>query len=255
MLNYLHAELYKVLRRKYTWITLVVVMAMEALLVAGWVFTNVNGNHVTFGTGAGVLTMLLTMGLYATILTADMIFAGQYKYSTMKNEVSFGIPRARIYLGKLLAQVILAVAACVVIVAFYLALCWLTLYHDPEADFLMMKAVGYCLLVALPLWLGAQALSCMLCFTFKSEIAASYTVAAVFAVVPAAIEITALLLGGAAGEVLMTVHRYMPSVLLDQARYVAGDMQLCGTAWIVGVAWVAVTTLVGLKIFSKREIA
>lgn len=254
MLNYLRAELYKVVRRKYTWIALAAVLALEALLVSGWVFTNARGNYVDFYTGAGMLTMLLPMGFYATILTGDMVFAEQYKYSTLKNEVSFGIPRPRIYLGKLLAQTVLALAACVVIVVFFLALCWLTLYHDPEADLLMMKVVGYCLLTALPLWLGAQALNCMLYFLFKSEIAASCTGAAVFAVVPAVIEVAALLLGGPVGEVLMAAHRHMPSVLLEQAPRVAGDWALCATAWMVGLAWVAVFTLVGIKVFSKKEI-
>ena len=40
MVNYIRAELYKVFRRKYTWITLVVVLAPESLLVAAWAFTN-----------------------------------------------------------------------------------------------------------------------------------------------------------------------------------------------------------------------
>ena len=39
MLNYIRAEFYKVFRRKYTWITLVIMLALEALLVSGWVFS------------------------------------------------------------------------------------------------------------------------------------------------------------------------------------------------------------------------
>lgn len=53
MVNYIRAEFYKVFRRRYTWITLVVLLALEALMVAGWMFTNSHGNHVDFYTGAG----------------------------------------------------------------------------------------------------------------------------------------------------------------------------------------------------------
>ena len=63
MLNYLNGELYKVFRRSYTWITLGVVLALEALLVAGWAFTNANGNTVDFYTGAGMLDYDAVCGL------------------------------------------------------------------------------------------------------------------------------------------------------------------------------------------------
>ena len=79
MVNYIRAEFYKVFRRRYTWITLVVLLALEALMVAGWMFTNSHGNHVDFYTGAGMLCVMLALGFYATLLTCDMVFADQYK--------------------------------------------------------------------------------------------------------------------------------------------------------------------------------
>ena len=153
MINYMRGEFYKVFRRKYTWITLVVVLALESLLVAGWAFTNSHGNHVDFYTGAGMLCTMLSLGFYATLLTCDMVFASQYKYSTLKNEVSFGISRSRIYLGKFVVELIVSLLFMVVMVGFYLALCWLTLYRDPERDAYIMQVVGYCLATALPLWM------------------------------------------------------------------------------------------------------
>ena len=59
MVNYIRAEFYKVFRRRYTWITLVVLLALEALMVAGWMFTNSHGNHVDFYTGAGMLCVMV----------------------------------------------------------------------------------------------------------------------------------------------------------------------------------------------------
>jgi len=157
MVNYIRAEFYKVFRRRYTWITLVVLLALEALMVAGWMFTNSHGNHVDFYTGAGMLCVMLALGFYATLLTCDMVFADQYKNGTMKNEVSFGIPRTRIYLGKLLVSLAVSLLFMAVMAAFYLGLCYLALFHDPEADAVAMQMVGYCLLTALPLWVGVLA--------------------------------------------------------------------------------------------------
>ena len=254
MLNYLNGELYKVFRRSYTWITLGVVLALEALLVAGWAFTNANGNTVDFYTGAGMLTMMLSVGFYATLFTGDMVFAGQYKFGTMKNEVSFGIPRSRIYQGKLLAETILALLACVVMLGFYLALCWIFLLHNPETDAAVFPILRYCLTAALPLWLGCQALSCLCFFLFKSDIAATFACVGVVIVVPTALDLFSLLFEGPVGTVLRQIYNLWPTTLLGQASKVVGDPSLLLTALAVGAVWLVGFTALGLWRFSRREI-
>ena len=123
MLNYIRAEVYKLARRKYTWIFLGVMLLLESLLVAAWTYTNFMGNHVDFYTGAIIVLSLLPMGFYAALLTSDIVFSEQYKHNTLKNEVSFGVPRGRIYLGKLLVQLGLSVVMCAVMIGYYLLLC------------------------------------------------------------------------------------------------------------------------------------
>lgn len=172
MVNYIRAEFYKVFRRRYTDHP-GGLLALEALMVAGWMFTNSHGNHVDFYTGAGMLCVMLALGFYATLLTCDMVFADQYKNGTMKNEVSFGIPRTRIYLGKFLVSLAVSLLFMAVMAAFYLGLCYLALFHDPEADAVAMQMVGYCLLTALPLWVGVLACTCAFRFLIKSDLWAS----------------------------------------------------------------------------------
>ena len=258
MLNYIRAEFYKVLRRKYTWITLIIVLALEALLVSGWVFTNAHGNHVDFYSGAGMLATMLTVGFYATLLTGDMVFAGQYKNSTLKNEVSFGLSRGRIYLGKLTVQIIMSVLFCVVMVAFYVGACWLTLYHDPEADRLALQIVGYCLVTVFPLWLGVQAVVCACMFLIKSELGGAFLAVGVVAVLPNVLWLAAALISGSdgnlVGDALMAVYNHMPTVLADNAKAVVGDWVYCGKAWLVGAVWFAAFTVLGLVGFHKKEI-
>lgn len=256
MLNYIRAEFYKVFRRKYTWITLVIVLALEAVPVSGWVFTNVHGNHVDVCTGVTLVAVMLSMGFCATLITGDMVFAGQYKNSTLKNEVSFGLSRTRIYLGKLIVQTILSVLYCIVMVAFYVGLCWLTLYHDPVQDGLGLQIVGYCLAVAFPLWIGVQALTCAAMFLIKSEIGAAFASLGIFFVLPQIIQLAALFadIGRPVGNALMTVYNHMPTVMADSAKELVGDWAYCGKAWIVGAVWFAVFTVIGLCGFRKKEI-
>ena len=166
--DYTRAELFKVLHRPYTYLFLAVMLAGEALLAALWASNVTSSNTITFTDGAGILVMGLSMGLYCAIVTGDMVFSDQFKNNTLKNEVSFGLPRGRIYLGKLLAACITAVCLCAVMIVFYLGLCRVLLPGDPESNLATLKLVGYCLLVALPLWLGAQALVNLVFFLIKA---------------------------------------------------------------------------------------
>ncbi len=128
MRNYLAAECYKTFRRKYFYIALAVCLGLELVLLGGYWLTLSWGNpNVTFSSTAVLVPFLLGMGLYAPLITGDIVFSDQYKNNTLKNEVSYGVPRARIYLGKLLVSTGVAVLAAVVIGIFYYY------YHEGDA--------------------------------------------------------------------------------------------------------------------------
>ena len=258
MVNYLRAEFYKVFRRRYVWVTLAIVLALEGLLVSGFVFLNAHGGYEDFCTGAFVVVMTLSLGFYATLLTGDMVFAGQYKHSTLKNEVSFGLSRARIYLGKLIAQTVLSVLFCAVMLIFYLGLCWLLLYHDPETDAAILRQLGYCLAVSFPLWIGVQAMVCAMLFLIRSEVGGAFAAVGVIAVLPYGLYFVSVIVGGVhgspLGDALMAAYRHMPAIMVSQARDLVGDWAWCGRAWIVGAVWCAAFTALGLLGFRKKEI-
>ena len=127
MLNYLRAEFYKVFHRKYTWITLIILLALESVLVWGFAFINANGSHIDVAEAAYSLWLLLYMGCFLTLFTCEMVFANQYKNGTLKNEVAFGLSRSRIYFGKYLTQLIVSILFCAIMVVFYLGASYLFL--------------------------------------------------------------------------------------------------------------------------------
>lgn len=254
MLNYIRAEFYKVSRRKYTWITLAVMLALEAVLVGGFVFMNAHGSQEYFYTGAMIVLTMLSVGFWATLLTGDMVFAEQYKNATLKNEVSYGLSRTRIYLGKLIVQTILSILFCVVMLGFYLGLCWVLLYHDPAADAAMAKQVGYCLAVAFPLWIGGQGVTCAMFFLIRSERIGTFAMLGIVGMLPNVIWVASAMVGEGLGDALMTVYKYMPSVMADASANMGMDWTYCGKAWIVGAVWLICFTALGLWGFQKKEI-
>lgn len=256
MLNYIRAEVYKLARRKYTWIFLGVMLLLESLLVAAWTYTNFMGNHVDFYTGAIIVLSLLPMGFYAALLTSDIVFSEQYKHNTLKNEVSFGVPRGRIYLGKLLVQLGLSVVMCAVMIGYYLLLCALFLYPSaPESLEVLPQILGYCLLTALPLWVGVQGLFCAAYFLVRSSLMAAVVSLGLAGLVPAGLDLMGILFGDTAlGQMARTLNALMPSTMLSTAVGVVGDWSFCLTAWGVGLVFLVVTTAFGLWRFHSREI-
>lgn len=249
MLNYIRAELWKLRRRKYLWVLLAVMLGLVGLfaLASGW--------HRGFDelVALGAATMLV--GLYLTILLADMVFSDQYKTGALKNEVSFGLPRRRIYLGKLCAALINGLAACALILGFYLGFSWLVTggQGDPAAIRENLAILGWVLLAALPLWVGMLGLCAAVLFTVKSELAAAVILFFSLNLVPTALGLASMIRGNPlsrALELLVSVWLISPFGQF-QGALTAGLMLRC---WVIGLGWLAFSSAAGLAVFNRRQI-
>ena len=259
MLNYIRAELYKLLRRKYTYIALGVFLLLEGLLVAGFAFHNAHSTPTPFGGAVPIIVELGVVGFCVCLLTGDIVFAGQYKNSTLKNEVSFGLSRTQIYLGKFIAQTLLSMLYLVAMMAFYLGACAIFLpleseavafYSVPEA----LTIVGYFLAAGVPLWIGAQAAVCMCQFLLQSETTASFLYVGIILMLESILQVVGALSGGTVWDILSKICAYLPNPMLGAARSVVGDLAYLGRAWLVGAFWVVMCTAIGLYGFHKKEI-
>lgn len=258
MLNYIRAELYKVLRRKYVYITLGIFLLLESLMVAGYAFHNSHSYPTPFGGAIIIVLEFGAIGSCMCLLTGDMVFATQYKNSTLKNEVSFGLSRARVYLGKLIAMALMSVAFMVVMLGYFLGLCAVILPHEGAVGFYStadaLIIVGYFLGACLPLWLGGQAVACMCLFLVHNEIGSSFLYVGIYMVLDTFVELAGLLVRGNLGSLLLKIHEYMPGTMMNTAKSVVGDWGFMGVAWIVGLFWVAASTAVGIWGFKRKEI-
>lgn len=258
MLNYIQAEVYKAFHRKYAYIALGVLLLLEGLLAAGNAFHNSHGMTTYFGECIVIITEFGVIGFCVCLLTGDIVFAGQYKNSTLKNEVSFGLSRTRIYLGKLLAQTLLSLVYLAIMMVFFIGLCAVCLPMEGPAGFYSsgdaLIIVGYFLAAGIPLWIGGQAAMCMCLFLVNGEMASSFLYVGVVFVLDTVIELAGLLIEGGFGNLLLKIQQHFPAPLLDGAKEVVGDPVYLGQAWLVGAFWVIVCTAIGLYGFHKKEI-
>ena len=255
MFNYIRAEFYKLFHRKYIYIVLGIMLVLEGLLLSTFVIANHLPDHVALSYFSDAITTIPLMGPVGFImctLAGDVVFAEQLKHSTLKNEVAFGLSRSRIYLGKLLSQTLLSLFCLVVMMAFYIGAAAIFLPHNVPADRFTdaeaLQTVGSFLAAAIPLWLGAQALYCMLQFTFHST-AGSIIYACLIFVLPGGLRLLGALvssLSAPLGKFLVDMSLWLPSEVLQN-----GGMAEC---CLVGAFWIVLPTALGLFGFSRKEI-
>ncbi len=256
MVRYIRAELYKAVRRNYLWGTLTVVIILEGLLVSGYVWGS-DMFHMSAGSGVLAITRLLTLGFYGGVIFSDVVFSDQHKYNTLKNEVSYGLSRTCIYLGKLVTGWIVSLASCIALLGFYGLLCMVFLRWD-GTGVQAMASVGFALLAALPLWLGSQAMVIMLFFLFQSSVAPTILAIMIISFLGDVLKLAAVLVAGAnqlVSEILLMLCKVTLTAPLANIANRIGEWDVIPWAWAVGLGWVVVTTAIGLWRFRKKEIS
>ena len=180
MLRSIRAEWYKAVRRPYFSIlfftcSLLTMGAVYCLYLVKNQSPGITPIGLSFALSLSPLGMI--MGLWLVAVGGDLIFSEQYKYHTLKNEVSFGIPRTRIYLSRWAAVFLVMLLLYAVLVAVYTlsALLLLGLERGPSDltpanGFLLL---GYLSLAALPIWAGGLSLVIAIYFLIASANAAA----------------------------------------------------------------------------------
>ena len=280
MLNYIRAELYKATHRVYTWIMLGLILLGEGFMFIIWFD---NREYMTFFDAIRVLDMMMILGFFATIFTCDMVFAGQHQNGTLKNEVSFGLSRARIYLGKFIAMTILSLAAMVIALGVYLGVCRIMLpdysphaaYHDALGVYAgggaltALQLIGLAVLTELPVWLGCQAVICAASFLLNSVIAANVVTVSAVLGSHYIVGFLALFLrdGNPLTPLLIKINSWLPyEILLADLPGVAWlqesptpaitqiSWEMIARGWVIGMSWFIFATALGLHFFRKKEI-
>ena len=245
MLNYLQAELWRVFRRKSLYVQAAFLLSCAHFFA----FLYSNGDFPQLV--SGVCTTMIT-GILAAPMLAQLVDAGFQ--DTVKNELSFGLSRSSIYLGKLAGGIVLGLLFCGVLVGGVLLSGWLFLSHGTAREYLTaLGMLTFCLTAALPLWCGMLSLCHMLGTLIRS---AGVWVTLYFTVFFFGQPLIAAVLGNHIGRFDLFQAVLAPYSLL-LSGYLSGNLDrtpgylfLC---WAVGLGWLAATTIVGLLCFHYRE--
>ena len=254
MRAYLTAEWGRTTARPYYRIYLAVMAALAAALALIWWWTGREGMFQgSFGECLSLLIPFFSAGIYLAVIVADAVFSDQYKTGTLKNEVSYGIPRVRIYLGKLLTAVVAGLLSVFLILLAYAVLCRLLIPAGPE-DWKAIQAFLFCLLADIPLWLGALSLTMAAMFNIAHTIP---MLAVVLVCLSGLGPVFRGLMGlgpdwlSALAEALYHLTLTAPLDLADVSLWDPAYLLWC---WGVGLGWLAAATGVGMLMFTRKNV-
>ena len=247
MLNYIQAELWKASRTKGLYLLALLLVLLTGLFTALMLFAE------DFAQMASAASTTMLLGMLVAPLITQVVDGGVL--STMKNEVSFGLARGRIYLGKLAAGLLLGLGLCLTLIGGYLLVGWLVLPHgDGSNDLAALAAVGFALLGSLPVWCGVYSLCHLMAMAIPSTAGwmAGYYLLSFFGQ-PILAALAGMWGSGQTAWLLQAI--VMPASLLVPSflpNWLTGEYLLW--CWTIGMGWFILTTGLGLLWFRRREI-
>lgn len=250
MRNYIKAELYRSFNRVYFWCYTVIIAAMLIMINTIFKVNNVNSLNLTAFIGFGII--MFSMPIFMVLPFVEMVTSEEQKNQTLKNSVSFGIPRYKIVLSKIIVTVILSfIAAIVILIAYFgSALIFFGVGKDFSMDILyeFMKRIG----VSLILWIAAITVGTFLALIFKKNNIFAFAYFGLFTI---PCKIIKLLM-----ELVSVKFKHVHNMFITTqiTNLSSGEPSLTGktltTAAIIGILYIVVFTALSMFYFNKKEI-
>ena len=265
--NLIRAEFYRLRRRPHS------VLGMALILLLGVSLLTVScALPPQVGSAATLLQSISSLsvsGMFFAVWCAAAASSGVNKLDILKHEAVFGIPRWQIYLSRLATACLLGVGL-VALLSLWAVL--LTLFFLPGPGLLPALAQYLTLtLTALPLWMASAGL--FLCCRFVTRADA---VSVVLVLLYYFVGYPFCAAAYAAGPGLSPLFRFLyvthpmtpfwngslllaagPSpelgISLDPTLFVSFPPAPL-PCWLVGLGWLAVTTLLALAVLDRREL-
>lgn len=179
---------------------------------------------------------------------------------TLRNEVSYGLPWGRIYLGKLCSALLAGTVLFLLTAAVFFAVGFpLSEHRQIQPDRLLLAWAGLLTgtLSAFPRYIGAVGLAHLLCFSLRSSglgAVVYYGYLTFGELFLSAAQIHGL---GPLGLLINSVAEAVRPYLLTSGFFTYGTEAVPPgvlESWITGLLWLLLTSAVGLVLFRRREI-
>ncbi len=242
MLKLIKADLYKSFHRMYLYVFMGV---MAALTVLYNVILASAGAHREDSFGS-VLTLLM-IPLFLVVMFADIVTAEENKEHTLKNTISFGTSRSKLYIAKNISAIIIAtVVAAVTLGAFFIS-GFLLLKPGKDYTPAFLSDFALRIAIALLLYVAGIALGTLLATVIKRNALFAFAYPGLLVIPVLIFKLLTLV------SPVFAYAKY--AMLLTQTTILAQatPAQMLTTVWIA-LAHIAVFEILGLILFKRQEI-
>lgn len=249
MRNYIKAELYRSFNRVYFWGTTASIVLTALLFNGLLLYMNYKLDQsisLVYLMEAGI--MMLSAPYYLVLVFADMITSEEQKNLTLKNVIGSGLSRSKMYVGKLIATVILAFISAGIILGAYLGSGLVLFGLGDTFSMGLLQDFSLRIVAAIPLWISGIAVVTFLAMLIKNN--TLFAIVCGFSVfIPSVLR----LLGTLVAEIFTIIYDYLPTTqfkLLTQPDVLtsAQFMESVGA----GIIHTLIFVVIGL-IYTKRK--
>ncbi|WP_042272763.1 ABC transporter permease [[Clostridium] dakarense] len=258
MTNYIKSEVYRNLRSKGNYMFLFGGMGFVILLnVSLGIYANGQANFPYGNTGFSFSSFFTSM-LTPMIICLPMvsaIYGQEFKHHTLKNSISYGIPRNQIYFGKFLMELVISLINLIFISGAYIISAYIMLENS---GIVYLNDLLRAIVACTPLFLVSMTVAHCLYFTFENETVVGVTWAVIIIIVPQLLSIA-----GRKIVVLEKIASLMPANIVTNIIYNQGKGHMIMywssqegliKCFIVGAIGTLIFYMLGLLLFKKREI-
>jgi len=245
MINYLKSEGYRVLRMKSVYMIPLFVLALLLFMLGlTWLTAlgdpnfRYNNTQFIYGFSQGSLVFLI----FIIPFLVNTIFADEYKNGTFKNNLSYGVSRITLYFGKLIMVMLVSMVMSVMILLAFIPTVEL-LMENSGASYrheFIRAVISY-----IPLLLASLTLSHMLSFVTKKTGNHFGIYFLIVFVLPQIL----FFLQQLSIVIPEGVHRLFPYYIMANVI-----MERPLSFWGIFFVYFSITSIIGVKLFSRRDI-
>lgn len=247
MLNYIKAELYRSFHRANFWVYSGVTAGLALLL--NIILKTSSVSSMNLGELFGVIIQMLIVPIFLVAPFIETTTGEESKNLTLKNAVSFGIPRSRIALSKVIVGIILSFISAIIIFTVFFG-SGAILFGAGKDSLPAIKDGSLRILAAMPLWMGAVAVGTFIALFLNNNTAAAFVYAGVFVVIPNVVKLLNLIFSNKfsyISKILITTH------LTDLKQPNVGSEVLTKSA-LAGLAYIILFTILSMLYIKRKEI-
>lgn len=247
MLNYMKAELYRHFNRSLFWIYTGVIAALALGLNILFKSTTTDGIGLT--DSFVIITQMLILPVFLVATFIDMSTSEEQKNLTLKNAVSFGVPRSKIALSKVIITVILSfIAAAIILTVFWGS--GLIFFGVGEGSSQIIGDAAVRILTALPLWIGAISVGTFIAIVINNNTAAAFVYAGAFTVISSIFNLLTMIVS----DKFSYISEFLITSQLSNLKVPNLPIEALLKAAGIGIAYTILFTCLSMLYIKRKEI-